>query len=77
MGSVVNIIALLIPIPVIAALVAYDVRKKGSSRRRWIAWAIGSIVLFPVVPLVYLAIRKKSKKNQGKSEGPVLNEGTD
>ena len=67
MGSVVNVIAMLIPIPVIAALVAYDVRKKGSSRRKWITWAIGSVILFPVVPLVYLVIRKKSKNDQGKS----------
>ena len=77
MGSVVNIIVVLIPIPVIAALVAHDVRKNGSSRRTWIAWAIGSIMLFPIVPLVYLAVRNKSKDDQGKTQGPILHEGSD
>ena len=58
LGQAVNWIVLLMPVPIIALLVCHHAHKTGRSPKACLFWTLGSILLFPFVPIAYLVTRK-------------------
>ena len=58
--EIIEWIVILLPVPVIAVLILRDTARLGLAARTRCWWAVGSLCLFPVVPVVYLALRRKT-----------------
>ncbi len=58
MADPINWVVLLIPVPIVAILVCHHAHKTGRSRKACLLWTLGSILLFPLVPITYLITRK-------------------